>query len=240
NKLAGPQAISTVGAASGDDQVIWITKDSGIDHQNVRVAAAGSGQLAVVTWEQITTPKCQPVPLSCSGTFAGTYAQLVDATGTGSAVGAPINLGVNVTVSGDIATIGKSVCWPFVKQTWDLSKPKSTGTAVTKMSFACLSTDGSALTNTDGTTGGAIIDPVVNTTSTTAPIISSTSIIATDTPVAETSTIPQETTSTVPEPTSTAAPPSTATIGTSSVSSTTITTRPTQTRRWGRPHGYRY
>ncbi|KAG8699082.1 hypothetical protein FRC09_006846 [Ceratobasidium sp. 395] len=229
NKLAGPQAISTVGAASGDDQVIWITKDSGIDHQNVRVASAGSGQLAVVTWEQITSPKCQPVPLSCSGTFAGTYAQLVDATGTGSAVGAPINLGVNVTVSGDIATIGTNVCWPFVKQTWDLSKPKSTGPAVTKMSFACLSTNGSTAANTTTPSNEAIIVPGNTTTS----IVSSSSV-----PVTQTS---QEATPITPVPTSSTPEPPTTPTGASTDSPSTITTsRPTPTRHWGRPHSHHH
>ncbi|KAF9031693.1 hypothetical protein BDZ89DRAFT_1131757 [Hymenopellis radicata] len=127
NKLAGSEAISTVGAASGDDQVNWITEDDGVDHQNVRVASAGSGQIAVLLWH-----------------FSGTYAQLVDATGTGSMVDSAVNLGTGVTVSGDMVTIGTQVCWPFVKQTWDLSKPKDSGTAVTTMSFACLRTDGTA------------------------------------------------------------------------------------------------
>jgi hypothetical protein len=263
NKLAGSQAISTVGAASGDDQVSWITKDSGVDHQNVRVAAAGSGQLAVVTWEQITSPNCKPVPLSCSGTFAGTYAQLIDATGTGSTVGDAINLGTGVTVSGDIATIGTSICWPFVKQTWDLSKPKSTGTPVTKMSFACLSTDGtSAKTNT--TSAGVLIAAVNSTSATTpisgaslAPAASSTSVTPTDaetsTSVAETAvptsqvtepitTAVQQSTSDAPEPTSSAPEPSSTTIADTSVQPTasTATSRTfNPAKHWGRPYGLR-
>jgi hypothetical protein len=168
NKLAGSQAISKVGAASGDDQVTWITKESGTDHQNVRVAYAGSGQLAVVTWEQVSNPTCEPVPGSCTGTFTGTHAVLVDASGTGAMVGTPVNLGTDVTVSGDIVTIGTSVCWPFVKQTWDLSAPKSSGTPVTKMSFACLSTDGSTAKNVTAPIVTTAANPSTTTTTTTA------------------------------------------------------------------------
>lgn len=166
NKLAGAEAISTVGAKSGDDQVNWITEDDGIDHQNVRVASAGSEQLAVVTWEQIIDPACEPVPLSCSGTFAGTYAQLVDATGTGSMVDSAINLGTDVTVSGDMVTIGTQVCWPFVQQTWDLSKPTDSGTAVTTMSFACLSTDSNTTTEAQSLVApsSSAVDDVTTTT----------------------------------------------------------------------------
>lgn len=195
NKLAGSQAISTVGAASGDDQVTWITKESGTDHQNVRVASAGSGQLAVVTWEQLTNPTCEPVPLSCSGTFGGTYAQLVDATGTGSKVGDAVNLGTDVTISGDIVTIGTQVCWPFVKQTWDLSKPKSSGTAVTKMSFACLSTDGST----------AKVETSSSATSVAATSAAAFTAAAEPTTTAAASTELPETASVAAEPTSTAA-----------------------------------
>ncbi|KAG8739137.1 hypothetical protein FRC10_006107 [Ceratobasidium sp. 414] len=229
NQLAGPQAISTVGAASGDDQVTWITKDSGIDHQNVRVATAGNGQLAVVIWEQITSPNCQPVPLSCSGTFAGTYAQLVDATGTGSAVGTAINLGTDVTVSGDIATIGTSVCWPFVKQTWDLSKPKSTGTSVTKISSSAAPapTSVSVVTSTTEETATA---PAAET--------SAAEISAAETPVAAPTTA--EATSTAAEFTSSPAAPSSAAPETSTVSSQpTTTSRAIPTKHWGRPHGHR-
>ncbi|KAF8600311.1 hypothetical protein BDV93DRAFT_447708 [Ceratobasidium sp. AG-I] len=217
NKLAGAEAVSKVGAASGDDQVSWITKDSGVDHQNVRVAAAGNGQLAVVTWEQITNPNCQPVPLSCSGTFAGTYAQLVDATGTGSPVGAAINLGTDVTVSGDIATIGTSVCWPFVKQTWDLSKAKSTGAAVTKISFACLSTDGSA-TKANVTTSAPILIAPVATASTTSPISSSVAVIPTTSTVVEVSTTATE------APTTTAVASQTAVQASTTVETSVIET----------------
>ncbi|CUA75739.1 hypothetical protein RSOLAG22IIIB_06046 [Rhizoctonia solani] len=198
NKLAGNQAISTVGAASGDDQVNWLTKVEGTDHRNVRVAAAGSGQLAVVTWEELTNPTCEPVPLSCTGTFSGTYAQLVDATGTGSTVGSAINLGKDVTVSGDMVTIGTNVCWPFVKQTWDMSRAKSSGTSVTKMSFACLSTDGSTgkveAVNSTSQVASSAAEP-------TATSVTETSAAQTSAPAAESATEPA-TTSAAAEPTS--------------------------------------
>ncbi|CAE6386936.1 unnamed protein product [Rhizoctonia solani] len=243
NKLAGKQAISTVGAASGDDQVNWLTKESGTDHRNVRVAAAGSGQLAVVTWEQLTDPKCEPVPLSCTGTFSGTFAQLVDATGTGSTVGAAVNLGKDVTVSGDIVTIGTQVCWPFVKQTWDMSRPKSSGTAVTKMSFACLNTDGST----------AKVE--AESSSSTSEAAASTAAPATEpaaTSVAEpTSTESEPTSVAEPEPSSTAEPQVTSTTSESAsapevsatepvpapVAETSSTRRHRPTRYWGRLHG---
>ncbi|CAE6450862.1 unnamed protein product [Rhizoctonia solani] len=221
NKLAGSQAISTVGAASGDDQVKWLTKVEGTDHRNVRVAAAGSGQLAVVTWEVLTNPTCEPVPLSCTGTFSGTYAQLVDATGTGSTVGDAVNLGKDVTVSGDMVTIGTKVCWPFVKQTWDMSRAKSSGTAVTKMSFACLTTDGSTA-KVEAETSTSIAQP-------TATSATETSVVQTSVPATEpattsaaveptsaasepTSAAPEPTSSAETEPTSVAEPEATSTV----------------------------
>lgn len=76
------------------------------------------------------------MPLGCSGTFTGTSFQVVNETG--GVVGTAVNE-ANVTVSGDMVTIGGNVCWPFVQQTWDLSQPLSTGTLTTKMSFACAS-----------------------------------------------------------------------------------------------------
>ncbi|KAF8683445.1 hypothetical protein RHS04_01934 [Rhizoctonia solani] len=266
NKLAGKQAISTVGAASGDDQVNWLTKESGIDHRNVRVAAAG-GQLAVVTWEQLTSPKCEPVPLSCTGTFSGTFAQLVDATGTGSTVGAAVNLGKDVTVSGDIVTIGSKVCWPFVKQTWDISRPKSSGTPVTKMSFACLTTDGTAAkveAETPTSEAPASTTPAASATATETSI-AETGPAATS--VAEPTSVAPEPTSAESEPTSVAEPEPTSvaepqptsivepevtpavseTVSApeasatepipSSVADVSSTRRHRPTRYWGRPHG---
>ncbi len=134
--LGGAQAPSTVGAAEGDSQVNWITQSSTEDHQNVH-AATINADLSIVTYETLTSPKCEAVPLGCTGTYAGTSFQLVD--GTGAKVGGVIT-STSVFVSGDIANVGLDrVCWPYVDMMWDLSAPKSSGTLTTKMSFACAS-----------------------------------------------------------------------------------------------------
>jgi len=138
--LQGAQAISTVGAASGDDQVTWITKSATTDQQNVHVATLDSSN-AIVTWEQLSNPNCQPVPLGCTGTFTGTFFQQVDSQGkkVGDAISAK-----DVFVSGDMQRIaGKGLCWPYVSMTWDLSAPKDKGTPVSSMSFACIGGSGS-------------------------------------------------------------------------------------------------
>ncbi|KAI9048729.1 hypothetical protein LZ554_007560 [Drepanopeziza brunnea f. sp. 'monogermtubi'] len=144
NALTGEEAISTVGAADGDEQVNWITKSETEDHQNVHVAAISSS-LALVTWETLSDPACEPLPLSCTGTYAGTSFQVVD--NTGAKVGDAV-VDNTVFVSGDIVNIGTDkVCWPYVDMVWDLSAPKESGTPVTTMSFACASTTG---TNSTG------------------------------------------------------------------------------------------
>ncbi|PUU76439.1 hypothetical protein B9Z19DRAFT_1102367 [Tuber borchii] len=138
--LQGAQAISKVGAASGDDQVIWITKSTTTDQQNVHVATLDSSN-AIVTWEQLSNPNCQPVPLGCTGTFSGTFFQQVDSTGkkVGDAISAQ-----DVFVAGDMQRIaGKGLCWPYVSMNWDLSAPKDKGTPVSSMSFACIGGTGS-------------------------------------------------------------------------------------------------
>ena len=133
--LAGKEATSTVGAASGDDQVTWITESTTEDHQNVHVAALSS-DLALVSWETLTSPDCKPVPLGCSGTYAGTSFQFVNASGV--KVGG-VTVEKDVFVGGDMALVGEKLCWPYVDMAWDLSAPKSSGALVTKMSFACAS-----------------------------------------------------------------------------------------------------
>lgn len=156
NTLTGAEASSTLGA-DGDSQVNWITKSETDDHQNVHVAAISS-DLALVTWETLTSPECQPVPLSCSGTYAGTSFQVIDKTG--AKVGAAVT-DTKVFVSGDIANVGTDkVCWPYVEMTWDLSAPKDYGTPVTKMSFACASTG-----------SGSVAAPVASSSS-AAPLVS--------------------------------------------------------------------
>jgi len=142
SKLSGAEASSVVGAAEGDTQVNWITKSDTVDHQNVHVATLNS-TLSLVTWESLTSPKCQAVPLSCSGTFAGTSFQFVDSAG--SKVGAE-TVDTTVTVSGDMAVVNGKICWPYVDHTWTLSAPRSKGTLTQKMSFACAGVDGAAVT----------------------------------------------------------------------------------------------
>lgn len=118
--LTGAQASSVVEAAEGDDQVNWITYSSTEDHQNVHVAAINSN-LSVVTWETLVNPVCQPVPLSCTGTYAGSSFQFFDSAG--AKVGA-VASSIDVFVSGDIENVGTDkVCWPYVDMTWDLSAP---------------------------------------------------------------------------------------------------------------------
>lgn len=139
DKLKGPEAISVVGASSGDSQVTWITKSASDDHQNVHVAAFND-QYALVTYEKLTNPDCQPVPLSCTGTFAGTYMQLVD--NTGAVLGSPV-VAKDAYVAGDMVNVGNKICWPYVSTDWDLSQAKSNGTRTNQMSFACMGPPGS-------------------------------------------------------------------------------------------------
>lgn len=139
DKLKGPEAISEVGSGSGDSQVIWVTKSASDDHQNVHVAAFNE-QYALVTYETLTNPDCQPVPLSCTGTFAGTYMQLVD--NTGAVLGSPV-MAKDAYVAGDMVNVGDKICWPYVSMDWDLSQPKSNGTYTSQMSFACMGLSGS-------------------------------------------------------------------------------------------------
>jgi hypothetical protein len=114
NTLTGAQASSTVGVAEGDDQVNWITYSTTEDQQNVHVATLNSN-LALVTWETLKNFDCQPVPLGCSGTYAGTSFQFVD--NVGAKVGSPTN-STSFFISGDIANVGTDkVCWPYVDMT---------------------------------------------------------------------------------------------------------------------------
>jgi hypothetical protein len=166
NTLTGSEATSTVGAAEGDSQVNWITYSSTDDHQNVHVATLNDN-LSMVSWETLTNPDCQPVPLSCTGTYAGTSFQFVDRTG--AKVGSVVN-STSVFVSGDFANVGTDkVCWPYVKMTWDLSAPKDSATPVTSMSFACASSGDSAAVAVASSSS----TPVVQASSTAVKIASS-------------------------------------------------------------------
>lgn len=153
--MAGPQAISTVGAASGDDQLNLVTTGS-IDRSNVHVATFDSSN-ALVTWEEIASPTCKNVAMGCSGTFTGAYYQAVDSTG--KKLGDPIS-SKNIYVAGDIVNIGSKVCWPYVNMNWDLSKPVgggSSATTTTKMSFACIKPGGGATFNSSSSAAPASV-----------------------------------------------------------------------------------
>ena len=159
--MAGPQAISTVGAASGDDQLNLVTSGS-IDRSNVHVATF-DGSSAMVTWEEIASPTCKDIAMGCSGKFTGSYFQAVDSTGAKK--GDPVS-SQNIYVAGDIVNIGDKLCWPYVNMAWDLSQPVgygSTGTTVTKMSIGCMSNGGSGSASTNGSASGP------NGVSSTAP-----------------------------------------------------------------------
>ncbi|APA06979.1 hypothetical protein sscle_02g017490 [Sclerotinia sclerotiorum 1980 UF-70] len=166
--LAGAQASSTVGAAEGDSQVTWITYSSTEDHQNVHIAAVNS-EYSIVTYETLTSPDCQPVPMGCSGTYAGTSFQVID--NTGAKVGSAV-VSTEAFVSGDIVTIGTDkVCWPYVSMTWDLSTPKDSGSPVSKMSFACATLSGN-------TTTASSISSASSSSSTAANIASASPAVA--------------------------------------------------------------
>jgi hypothetical protein len=138
SNLVGPEASSTVGAASGDDQVNWITTGS-VDRSNVHVATF-DGSNALITWEEIASPTCDNPAMGCSGTFTGSYFQQVDISG--KKVGSKISA-MDVFVAGDMVNIGTGkLCWPYVNMTWDLSLPVGGGlptTTTSQMSFACIS-----------------------------------------------------------------------------------------------------
>lgn len=138
------EASSTVGAASGDSQVTWVTTTTTADMSNAHVATFDSAN-ALVTWEEIADPFCEYIAFGCRGTFTGASYQLVSSDGT--LVGDAL-VTKDVTVSGDLVTMPDGrICWPYVNQAWDLDGVVGwgyTSTNVTKMSFACLSADGSA------------------------------------------------------------------------------------------------
>lgn len=140
------QASSTVGAASGDSQVNWLTTGTKADQSNAHVATF-DGTNALVTWEEIADPFCEYIAFGCRGTFSGSYFQLVSGSGSGSAVGEPL-VRDDVYVSGDMVTMTDGrICWPYVNMDWDLSEVVGwgyTSSNVTSMSFACVSLDGSS------------------------------------------------------------------------------------------------
>ena len=143
----GAQATSEVGAASGDSQINWVTKGAN-DCSNAHAATFGTDN-ALITWEEIENPACDYIAMGCSGQFAGSFFQQVDSTG--AQVGAPLKE-TDTYVAGDMVTMSDGrICWPYVSMTWDLSAPVAySGSTVTttKMSFACMSLDGSSANST--------------------------------------------------------------------------------------------
>jgi hypothetical protein len=204
NTLTGAEASSTVGAAEGDSQVNWITYSSTDDHQNVHVATLNSN-LSIVSWETLTNPTCEPVPLSCTGTYSGTSFQFVDSAGT--KVGNVVS-STSVFVSGDFANVGTDkVCWPYVEMTWDLSAPKDSATPVTSMSFACASSGDSAAVVVSSSSSVAAVkvasSSAVVESSTSAPVVSVVSVAtsAADAVVVTSSPVPTTAAAVVDTPT---------------------------------------
>ena len=102
DSMVGPQATSRVGAQSGDNQVNWITPSEGPDRSNAHVAVFDD-TYALVTWEEIAQPDCDFIAMGCSGTFSGTYFQLVN--GKGVKIGKPLK-SMDTYVAGDMVTTG--------------------------------------------------------------------------------------------------------------------------------------
>lgn len=174
------QASSTVGAASGDSQVTWVTKTTTADMSNAHVATFDS-TTALVTWEEIADPHCDYIAFGCQGTFTGASYQLVSSDG--SLVGDAL-VTTDVTVSGDLVTMPDGrICWPYVNQAWDLAGVvdgygSSTSTTVTKMSFACVSADGSG-----STTGSAPSSAAPSSSAASSSSVAATSSVVASSPV---------------------------------------------------------
>ena len=136
--IVGPQASSAVGAASGDDQINWITKGTA-DTSNAHVAAFDTSN-ALVTWEEIADPICDFIAMGCRGTFSGSYFQLVDSSG--GKIGSALK-SMDTFVAGDMVTMPDGrICWPYVSMDWRLDEADGVGlptTTTKKMSFACMS-----------------------------------------------------------------------------------------------------
>ncbi|ROW06372.1 hypothetical protein VPNG_07525 [Cytospora leucostoma] len=155
--LADGQATSEVGAASGDSQVNWATTSTTADQSNAHVATFDDTH-ALVTWEEIADPFCEYIAMGCRGVFTGAYYQLVSKESNGTLVGEPL-VSNDVFVAGDMVTMGDGrVCWPYVSMDWDLSGVVDwtyTPSNVTKMSFACISLNGSSSTSSAASSSSA-------------------------------------------------------------------------------------
>ncbi|KAL1623656.1 hypothetical protein SLS56_008177 [Neofusicoccum ribis] len=174
NTLSGEQATSTVGSADGDSQVNWIKKGDN-DASNAHVATFGDSN-AVVTWEEAADPQCPVIAMGCTGDFVGTFFQQVDSTG--AKVGDAFSV-KDTFVAGDMVTMSDGrICWPYVSMTWDLSTAVAYGgssASTKKMSFACLSLDGTTTTTTESTSSSSAESsaPVAVESSVSAPVAES-------------------------------------------------------------------
>ena len=77
--------------------------------------------------------------MGCSGTFTGSYFQLVNTAG--KKIGDPIK-STDTYVAGDMVTTNNgTVCWPYVNMEWRLDAPVASLSVenTKKMSFACMS-----------------------------------------------------------------------------------------------------
>lgn len=184
--MVGKQATSEVGAASGDDQVNWLTTGTA-DQSNAHVATF-DGTNALVTWEEIADPFCEFIAMGCRGKFSGSKFQLVTNDGTGKAVGEPLT-SQDVTVAGDLVTMADGrICWPYVSMTWDLSSPVGYGgstTTTTKMSFACISLSGSG--SSSGSSSSSAAATAASSTAAAAPASSSAAAVTSSAAAATTS-----------------------------------------------------
>ncbi|KAI3398071.1 hypothetical protein diail_9935 [Diaporthe ilicicola] len=228
--MVGKQATSEVGAASGDDQVNWVTTGTKADQSNAHVATFDKTN-ALVTWEEIADPFCEFIAMGCRGQFTGTKFQLVTNDGSGTLVGQPLS-STDVTVAGDLVTMADGrICWPYVSMDWDLSSPVGYGAAatVTKMSFACMSMSGSgASTSGSAPTGAAATAPAA------VPVTSS---AASSSAAAATTSVPvvvapaADDTPSTPVPASSAAPVAAEPAASTPLPSTLPSTKPAATKR---------
>ncbi|SJL13832.1 related to Similarity to glucan 1,4-alpha-glucosidase Sta1p and YAR066w [Armillaria ostoyae] len=222
--LSGDQATSEVGATDGDAQITWVTEDDGSDHQNIHVEAF-DGSNALVTYETLSNPTCEPLPLSCTGTFSGTSFQVVSSSG--ELIGSPV-VDDSITVSGDIALLGDGrLCWPYVKQTWDLSAAKDSGTPTSTMSFACASLNRTANSNSTSSESTATETSVATTSVDTLVNIASSTAVA-ETSAAEAASSSVLSVTDVPQSTVVSQP-----VVTETTASTTATGGVWPTGSWG-------
>ncbi|CAG8021621.1 unnamed protein product [Penicillium salamii] len=187
----GAEATSVVGTEDGDSQINWVTSGSN-DCSNAHAATFGASN-ALITWEEISNPTCDFIAMGCRGSFAGTFFQEVDSTG--SKVGESFSSD-DVYVAGDMVTMSDGrICWPYVSMTWDLSQANDGSSAAgKKLSFACIGLDGT--TESSNTTASA-------TTSAAAKVaVSETAAAVTKAASAETVVASSQTTEAAVEATS--------------------------------------